>query len=264
MSCKLCAWLCDWACARLDCASYRTESEDWERGQSNEWELWSQETDENRELIERAVALKKTDREAAFRLYLEAADAGSVWAAQTVGWHYHIGYAVAADFGQAQEYYRRAIAAGSWMATLSHARLLATHGRYDESKKILEDGVRAGFIPAYYWLAWVRYEQSPSRETLREIRPVLEAAARAGHPQAHWMLKAFLLLGKYGVREIPRGFNLSRDNWSQGSAATDAEEGPRPEGPKTQVVAEEFLSEVQKVEARAGIEPACKDLQSSA
>ena len=129
LSCKICAWLSDWFSIKsdVDCARQWNESDAWERAHSNESELWSEESDRNRELIEQAWAIQVTNPAAALRIYLEAAYAGSPWAMQQVGWHYRTGAGVAADFERAQDYYRRAICAGSWTATISYARLLAEH-----------------------------------------------------------------------------------------------------------------------------------------
>jgi TPR repeat protein len=200
----LCRWLC--RDAELARASFWDESTDWERAHSNEWELWCEESDRNRELIDQALAIGAADREAAFRLYLEAAEAGSVWAMELVAWYYHTGTAVAADFGQAQDYYYRAICAGSWMATIGYARLLALHGYFDYCEGVLEDGVRSDFVPAYFWLAWFRYEQSRTNKTCREIRPLLEHAAERGHPGAKLTIAQFMAKGRFGIRVIPKGF----------------------------------------------------------
>ncbi|MEI9851383.1 MAG: hypothetical protein WDN24_11750 [Sphingomonas sp.] len=209
MTCKLCLFLCNWLCGD-DAERVRVSLWDsataWERAQSNEWELWSEESDGNRELIKQARAMQEADPEAAFRTFLEAAEGGSAWAMEMVGWHYDTGTAVAADFGQAQEYYYRAICAGSWMATIAYARLLAEHEYFDYCERVLDDGVRSDFVPASFWLAWFRYKQSPTRETCREIRPLLEFAAEEGHPGAKLMIARLMARGKFGIREIPGGF----------------------------------------------------------
>lgn len=184
-------------------------SEAWERGHSNESELWSEESDQSRELIEQASAMGRGNASAAFQLYLKAAEAGSVWSMQMVGWHYWTGTGVAADLGKAQEYYHRAICAGSWMATLYYARLLAEHGHHDDAETVLENGVASDFVPAYFWLAWFRYERSKTREVCREVRPMLEYAAMKGHPAAKRMLAQWMLLGKFGVRDVMRGVDLA-------------------------------------------------------
>lgn len=213
LACKL--------CARLR-AHLWEKSDAWERAHSSESAPWSDEPVQNLELVEQAYAVQKTDPAAAFRLYLEAADAGSAWAMNSVAWHYETGTVVAADFDWAQEYYRRAMCAGSWMATIHYARLLADHAYHDDCESVLEDGVSKDFVPAYFWLAWFRYQRCKSRKVCREIRPMLEHAAEAGHPAAQVMLGQWMVRGKFGLRDIPAGFWwISR--WVSRSAA-NAEE----------------------------------------
>ena len=149
-----------------------------------------------------------SDPAASLKLYRKAADAGSVWAMEMVGWFYDVGRGVSADFGQAQEYYYRALCAGSWMATIKYARLLEKHGYDDYWPNVLEDGVRADFIPAYYWLAWFRYKHAKNAEERRAVRPLLDHAAAAGHPGAEVLLIRSLLLGRFGIRGIPEGMRL--------------------------------------------------------
>lgn len=196
MPCKL----CDRWHARL-----WEKSDAWERAHSNESELWSEEPVRNRELIDRAYSAWTTDPAAAFRLYLEAAEAGSAWAMEAVALHYQTGIAVAADLDKAREYYDRAIGAGSWMATIHYARFLAEHGRHDDCRRVLEDGVASDFVPACFWLAWFRYEQGKSRKVCREIRPMLEYAAGKGHPGAQVTLARWMTWGRFGLSEIPAG-----------------------------------------------------------
>lgn len=152
-----------------------------------------------------ARALQSADPEAAFRVYLELADAGVAWAMEMVAYQYGWGTLVANDFEQAQAYYRRAIEAGSSMATSRYARLLARHGHLDSCDTLLEDGVRADFVPAYYWLARCRLARSDDRPTCRAIRPLLEHAAKAGHPAAALLLAQLKVRRKFGFREVAHG-----------------------------------------------------------
>ena len=224
LTCKLCDWLSKWFSARSEpvCARLWDELYTWEEAYSNESALWSEEPDESRELIEQASAIQDSDPEAAFLLYLRAADAGSAGAMRMVAWHYDKGTCVAADIEQALEYYYRAICAGSWLATLSYAQLLERQGRLDDCERVLQDGVGSDFVPAYFWLARFRYRQSKSRKTCREIRPLLEYAAGKGHPGATRFLATLLMWGKYGLREIPRGFRMAGERIEEEEAEEEA------------------------------------------
>jgi len=74
---------------------------------------------------------------------------------EKVGYQYAWGNFVPHDWERAQDYFRRAIEAGSWMATLKYARLMADRGHFDVCEAVLQDGVNADFLPACYWLAMV-------------------------------------------------------------------------------------------------------------
>jgi TPR repeat protein len=204
-------------------------SDAWERAHSNDSEMWSKESDRARETLNAAAAMSETDP-ATLQLYLEAAEAGSVIGMGRVAWQYWTGTGTAPNLAKAQEYYRRAIEGGSWTAIVHYARLLDELGHHDTCDHVLEDGVAVGFVPAYFWLAWLRYKRSRTREACREVRPLLEYAARAGHPGARRKLSQWMLLGKLGPREILRGvllnFRLAHEY-----AGEAAKSKPEPEGP---------------------------------
>lgn len=191
------------------------QSDAWERACSNESELWSEETDKNRELIEQAFKIQEADPAAALQLRLQAAEAGSAWAMEMVGWHYHTGIGVAVDLRKAGDYYHRAICAGSWMATLHYARVLAELGYYDECESVLKDGVQLDSVPAYYWLAWFRYKRSHTADVRQEVRPMLEYAADQGHLLAKIMLSRWMFLGKFGCRNMFGGLILAYRSLTQ-------------------------------------------------
>ncbi len=200
MTCKLCdrAWDRFWA-----------YSDDWERSVSNRDQLLSEESEQSWDLIQRAAQLDDSSPAAAFQLSLEAVEAGSVWAMEKVAWHYWTGTGVAADPYAALEYYYRAICGGSWMATLHYARLLEELGHHDHWQETLETGVACDFVPAYFWLGWFRYQHSTTTTAREDVRPLLEYAAANGHPGAKVVLARWMMRGKFGLSEIPRGFRLA-------------------------------------------------------
>jgi TPR repeat protein len=244
-ACKICARLRRWLGMEpeLTCealwTSHWDQSNAWERANSNQDELWWTDSDRNRALIEEAQARQGADPEAAFQMLLEAAEAGSAGAMESVGWHYDSGTVVTADFDRAADYYRRAICAGSWMATIAYARLLAEHGHFDECENVLRDGVRLDFVAAYFWLAWLRYDRSPTRATCREIRPLLDYAAEQGHPGAKQTLGRLMTKGKFGILAIPRGLKLLRETMPPILSRSDAASADRLKGRALKAAAQE-------------------------
>lgn len=181
------------------------ELDAWERSAANESQLWSEKSDENWELIQRAAQMGHSET-AAFELHLEAANAGSVMCQQMVGWHYWTGNGVAADKYLALQYYHAAICGGSWIATLHYARLLYDIGRYDDCERVLTDGVDCGFVPSFFWLALFRHKPHGTRAVREEDRLLVEHAAKAGHPGAKDLLTRWMVTGRLRLRDIPRGF----------------------------------------------------------
>ena len=191
--------------------SYRdlwAETYAWERAAANVDELWSQESDENWELIQRAAQMDYGEA-AAFDLHLQGAKAGSAWCQEAVGWHYWTGNGVAADQYSALQYYHAAICGGSWIATLCYARLLYEVGEYDDSERVLSDGVSCGFVPSYFWLVWFRHKRQSTRAVREEVRPLVEHAAKAGHPGAKFLLASWMATGKLRLRDIPPGWLMA-------------------------------------------------------
>ena len=183
--------------------------EEWDRAHSNDDDLLSNETEANRELLRQAgAAAEIDDLSSAFPLYLDAAKAGSALAMETVACRYWTGSGTAPDLDQAEIYYRRAADAGSQMAHIHCARLLFAQLRYEESERVLQHSAISNFAPAAFWLASHRYWRCKSRSVASEIRPLLEYAARAGHPGAKNFLKRLMATGKLGIFAIPKGLLL--------------------------------------------------------
>lgn len=197
MTCKLCKPYadCDWA-----------HSDDWERSASNYFQLLSEESETQLAIVRRADEISDSDPASAFQLYVEAAEAGSVCSMEKVGWLYWTGTGVVADTSTALEYYHQAIVGGSWMATIGYARLLTEVGRQNDCETVLKDGVALDFVPAYFWLAWLRYLQARTPKMRREVRPLLEHAARQGHPAAKFFLSGWMARGQLGLLDVPRGW----------------------------------------------------------
>lgn len=199
MTCKMCDRFWD---------DFWVRSDAWERSVSNDTELFSDETHERRALIQSACKVDDTDPASAFRIFVEAAEAGSVWSMEMAGWHCLTGTGVDADEFMALDYYYRAACGGSRMATVAYARLLAESGHYDDSEAVLKNAVASDFAPAFFWLGWIRYKRSKTAKVAREVRPLLDYPARQGHPGAKVTLVRWMALGKLGLLEVPRGWTL--------------------------------------------------------
>ena len=211
MACLLCAWICN----RLggpDSGSpvvWRA-ADRWEDDFAVKWE--PAEADAAlRQRWSEADSLLDEDPAASLAIHRELAEGGSAYSMLKLAWHYDSRTGTERNPAVAEEYYRQALCAGSWRATIGYAHRLFERGAHDEWPRTLSDGVQEGFIPACYWLAWYTYERSPKARTAREVRPLLEAAAAAGHPGARLILARWAASGKFGWREVRRGFRMLRE-----------------------------------------------------
>ncbi len=214
MKCRFCNWFCDrfgGDCARLVAALWG-RSDRWEVDRSNEWELWEANSIPHEDRISQALALSTTDPVAAFALYRELADAGSVYCMERTAWRYYTGTGVPVDLTKALEYYCRAFDAGSKMAMIDYARLLEEDGRHADWPAVLENGIQQCFVPASFWRAWLQYKQSRSGTAAREVKPLLEYAAAEGHPGAQFTLALFTGQGKFGLWQVPKGIVMLRES----------------------------------------------------
>ena len=178
----------------------------WDYAQANDSVIWEDDTDIEG-LIE-AETLSKRDQNAGFRQFLALAEAGSVWAMDKVGHCYHSGRGVAADAALAEHWYRLSFDAGCTRALLDLGAVLASRGDFAGAEAVYGRGAADDWPPALFWLAVYQMKQSDSRATLDRARPLLERAMAKGSPAAQWVLGWLLLRGRFGLRDIPRGFKL--------------------------------------------------------
>lgn len=205
--CVLCRWLQRLSGTQSDqlYAAVWAAATDWEARLTDAHGFWPDETAENAELIDRARALQGADRETALALYHAAADKGSPEALELVAWHYQTGTGVPVDPDRAAEWFRRAIAAGAWRATIAYARHLDALGHTDHADALLQDGIDADFAPAFFWLGYLRARRDPSNATRRAVQPLIEHAAARGHPLAEWTVARWMARGNLGMGNIVAG-----------------------------------------------------------
>lgn len=183
-------------------------SDDWESEHANDAWLWSQESAENVARLRAAEKIGAEDPQAAFRLRLDAAESGSAWGLNAVARAYWCGWDVEADPAKAMDYAYRAVLAGSWMATIDYARLLNIAGHWELAEQVLEQGVSAQFVPAFFWLGFLRVQHEDTRRMRLSVLPLMQHAVRAGHPMAALELARWMAKGEIGVHRIPAGMAL--------------------------------------------------------
>jgi len=235
MGCILCGPL-KWLCARISAgcaeshAEFRKRANSWDFKQVDDTTLL--ERDPERDRIKEAFLVLETDPEAGFRRLLELAQQGSVWSMSHVASSYFRGFGVAADPVEAEDWFRRAFEGGSEYAQLRYGKILGRRGDFDKCEEVFGVGVAMDWAPALYWSARYRLRRSNTRETLRQIRPLLERASANGSVPAHLILAPAMLWGRFGLREIPHGLRLVWEGVEKITALLD--EGTA-DGPSTPI-----------------------------
>jgi hypothetical protein len=218
MSCHLCAWLCDRFCPpELNSDAFWDAARSWEEAFSHDWEPWDEDED-RRTRASDAAKLVVSDPSKAFQCFAELSDEGSAFAMRWAGTMCMGDHGIKQDLELAEDYFRRALCAGSWIATLSYANLLYRRGAHESWPSTLADGVEKGFVPAFFWHAWNSYRLKPSSKSAIHARPLMQRAADAGHPGARAMLARWTARGRFGLRQIPEGFRMLRANFRDFSA----------------------------------------------
>ena len=207
MPCVLCKFLCDRFCPQeVKPGEIWRLSHKWEEDQSNEWELWDAQSAEMKQACETAIALAASDAIASTEMLVSLADRGSSFAARRAGWLYENGSGVETSLGKAELYYTKAHNRGSSLAALDLARVLRRKTSTGKWESILDGAVQAGFAPASFWLGWYRYEGDRKNSVAREVAPLIESAALAGHPGARLTLALWMSRGYLGWLRILAGF----------------------------------------------------------
>jgi hypothetical protein len=211
MQCLLCKWLCDRFCPpEWDTSAYWNASSAWEETYAQDWEPWP----EDQDLLDRAISaadLIETDPTLALQKFAQFSDEGSAYAMRWAGTLLTGRHGITPDLDLAEEYFRRAICAGSWMATLAYSHRLFERGAHDLWPGVLKGGIDKGFIPAFFWHGWNTYRLKPSNRAALESRPLLLKAAEREHPGARMVLAQWTAKGRFGLRQIPEGIAMMRE-----------------------------------------------------
>ena len=181
----------------------------WEQDYSKPWEPIRNDKDlKARE--DNALDLVDKDPDFALTKFIALADEGSAFAMRWAGYLYSGTLGVAKNEDLAEEYFKRAICKGSSLAAIHYANALYRRGAHDLWPEILNDGMKKGYIPAFYWHGRNSYHLHPCSQTAIEARPALVRAAEAGHLGAKAMLIRWTFRGRFGFSKVPEGFSLFR------------------------------------------------------
>jgi TPR repeat protein len=189
-------------------ARFLARSTEWQykQAQADDATIW--ESDPRKDQMREAHAAFKAAPEVGFQRVLAIAEQGSIWSMAWVGWAYSKGRGTLSDIALAEDWYRRAFEGGSHWGLLGYGSSLWLRGDFTKSEEVFGVGAAKDLAPALYWLALCRLHRSNTRNTYREVRPLLERASTKGCLAARYWLAKWMLRGRFGLREILRGHRL--------------------------------------------------------
>jgi uncharacterized protein len=142
----------------------------------------------------------------AYAYSLPLAEQGEVDAQLYVGWMLHTGKGVTKNLREAEEWYRRAIAANSVRAEFNLGSLFWNSRDFPRALEWFERAGADGFGPALYHLGRMYRHGVGVAASPAKAREYVERAARLGHIYARRDLALEMVTGARGISQIPRGF----------------------------------------------------------
>jgi uncharacterized protein len=169
--------------------------------------MWDSEPD--LEALRRFHGMLSTDPVAALAGLKELAGRGSVSSMVYIAHAYRHGTGTGVDLFQSNEWYRRAMDAGSPLASYELARNYMNAKDYDRVIEMWSLGAENRYPPSMHMLgvSYARGWRVP--KNLNKARELLEGAADQGHLYAKAKLRCLLMRGGFGFRERLRGIRLA-------------------------------------------------------
>jgi TPR repeat protein len=187
--------------------------------QAGDSAIWEAEIDPER--LDSALRMSP-DSEAALAELLDLALTGSVIAMMVVGERCYWGQGAPRNEAKGEAWLRKAADGGSQRALLSYGRILFGRGDLEGARAVFQTGADQDWPPALCWIAAILLRQATTSVARQEARRLLERAMAKGSPRARFMLARNMLIGRFGLNEIPRGLQLAVAYSRETSDAFDA------------------------------------------
>lgn len=167
---------------------------------------WKSEPDMNALVSAHALLLR--DAPLAETRLRNLADQGSVAAMIYLADEYAHARSLAQNPAAAETMYKRLVEVG-WLPAHHHLACLSfKRGAYQEAFSYLEIPVEAGYPPSMYRLALMREKGWGCPVDIAGASVLLKEASNRGHLFAKRELARFYLLGRFGIRRVPKGVLL--------------------------------------------------------
>ena len=121
---------------------------------------------------------------------------------------YRNGIGTGVDPVRSREWFERAAAAGSLLASYELGWIHWGAKDYEKAHGVLSTGIARGYPPALYLSATMYADGQGVPVDVERARELLEVAVAHGHVFAKRNLGVLLIKGRFGLRQIPRGLLL--------------------------------------------------------
>lgn len=170
--------------------------------------------------FDRAQKLYRNGRHAeAFPLYFDLASRGRVGCQRFVGWMYFVGEGVTQNYENAYKWFANAATRGDQEAMFGLGKTCLMLNRDDEALRWLNTACTGGFLPACFWLGWMREHGRSGRPDFVEAYRHFWHAYRKGHLPSGRGAASMLMKGCEGRLARLRGAVL----WAKVAAQIVAE-----------------------------------------
>jgi TPR repeat protein len=168
--------------------------------------MWEQEPDIDE--IRRLHGMLSSDAVRALEGLKELAERGSVMSMLYLADAYRTGTGTDIDPSQSQEWFGRAAAAGSLLASYELGGIHWDAKDYENAHREFSGGAAKKYAPSMNLLAMIYVNGLGVPVDVQRARELLEGAVAQGHVFAKRNLGCLLMKGHMGVWQIPRGFLL--------------------------------------------------------
>ena len=138
----------------------------------------------------------------------ELAGRGSTMSMVYLAHAYRKGIGADVDPARSREWFERAAAAGSLLASYELGWLYWNDKDFEKALRAASAGVDRGYPPSMYLLATMYEHGRGVPVDVRRARELLEVAVAHGHVFAKRSLGRLLIKGHFGIWQIPRGILL--------------------------------------------------------
>jgi TPR repeat protein len=167
---------------------------------------WDKEPD--LDVLRRLMDRQATDPARTLAGLEELAGRGSTISMVYLAHAYRNGIGADVDPLRSREWFERAAAAGSLLASYELGWIYWDAKDYEKAHRVLSTGVVRGYPPAMYLSATMYVHGLGVPLDVERAQELLEAAVAQGHVFAKRNLGVLLIKGRFGIWQIPRGILL--------------------------------------------------------